>query len=81
MYLESFFFISTSASVNPIRISYFLWHFVVVGSGNTVVKSMRVLKEHAVDEENVILLNLFCTPVAARTITAAFPRVTIYWLL
>ena len=51
-------------------------YFVCEGSGNTVVKSMRVLKEHAVEESNVILLNLFSTPSAAKTITSAFPQVS-----
>ena len=52
------------------------WQSNIAGSGNTVVKSMRVLKEHSVMEENVILLNLFCTPYAARTVTDAFPKVS-----
>ena len=34
----------------------------LAGTGNTVVKAINVLKEHGVKEENVILLNLFCTP-------------------
>ncbi|KAF2363037.1 Phosphoribosyltransferase-like [Trinorchestia longiramus] len=51
--------------------------YPIMSSGNTVVKSMRVLKEHDVDESNVILLNLFSTPSAARTITAAFPQMRI----
>lgn len=49
----------------------------VLGSGNTVIKAVNVLQEHAVEEENIILLNLFSTPAAARTITSAFPKVRI----
>jgi uracil phosphoribosyltransferase len=45
------------------------------GTGNTVVKAVTVLKEHNVPEENIILSNLFCTPFAARILTAKFPLV------
>ncbi|XP_018013835.1 uracil phosphoribosyltransferase homolog [Hyalella azteca] len=51
--------------------------YPIMSSGNTVVKSMRVLKEHEVEEHNVILLNLFSTPSAARTLTTAFPQMRI----
>ena len=34
----------------------------VVGTGNTVVKAVEVLKANGVDEENIIVLNLFSTP-------------------
>jgi uracil phosphoribosyltransferase len=36
--------------------------FVFADTGNTVVKAVNVLMEHEVSEENIILLNLFCTP-------------------
>lgn len=49
---------------------------VFTGTGNTVIKAVAVLKEHNVLEENIILSNLFCTPVACRSITAAFPQVS-----
>lgn len=52
--------------------------FCFLGSGNTVIKAVNVLQEHAVEEENIILLNLFSTPSAARTITSAFPKVKNY---
>lgn len=52
-------------------------NYFVLGTGNTVIKAVAVLKEHNVLEENIILSNLFCTPVACRSITAAFPQVSI----
>jgi uracil phosphoribosyltransferase len=33
------------------------------GTGNTVIKAVEVLKQHDVNEENIIILNLFCTPI------------------
>lgn len=51
--------------------------YPIMSSGNTVIKAVNVLQEHAVDEENIILLNLFSTPAAARTITSAFPKMHI----
>lgn len=47
-----------------------------VGTGNTVIKAIAVLKEHSVLEENIILSNLFCTPIAAKSLVTAFPKVT-----
>lgn len=46
-----------------------------LGTGNTVIKAVNVLKEHRVAEDNIILSNLFTTPIAAQTITTAFPLV------
>lgn len=43
-----------------------------------MIKAVAVLKEHNVLEENIVLSNLFCTPVAVRSITAAFPQVSDY---
>ncbi|XP_063605062.1 uracil phosphoribosyltransferase homolog isoform X1 [Penaeus indicus] len=51
--------------------------YPIMSSGNTVIKAVNVLQEHAVEEENIILLNLFSTPAAARTITSAFPKMNI----
>lgn len=48
---------------------------LIEGTGNTVIKAMAVLKEHNVLEENIILSNLFCTPVAAKSLVTAFPQV------
>ncbi len=40
-----------------------------------MVKAVRVLKDHNVLEENIVLANLFCTPQATQTIVTAFPQV------
>lgn len=48
-----------------------------LGTGNTVIKAVNVLKEHRVAEDNIILSNLFTTPIAAQTITTAFPLVCV----
>ena len=37
----------------------------------------KVLKDHRVPEEHVMLINLFCTPSAARRIVAQFPKLNI----
>lgn len=36
--------------------------YPILSTGNTIVKAVEILKEHRVKEENIILLNLFCTP-------------------
>lgn len=46
-----------------------------MSTGNTVSKAVTVLKEHKVKEENIILSNLFCTPIAVQTVLESFPRV------
>lgn len=51
--------------------------YPIMSSGNTVIKAVNVLQEHAVEEENIILLNLFSTPSAASCITTAFPKMQI----
>lgn len=51
--------------------------YPIMSSGNTVIKAVNVLQEHAVEEENIILLNLFSTPAAASSVTNAFPKMQI----
>ncbi|XP_013784477.1 uracil phosphoribosyltransferase homolog isoform X1 [Limulus polyphemus] len=51
--------------------------YPIMSTGNTVIKAVKVLKEHRVPEENIILLNLFCTPHAATSVINAFPALTI----
>ncbi|CAN7982931.1 unnamed protein product [Ixodes pacificus] len=51
--------------------------YPIMSTGNTVIKSVRVLKEHGVKEENIFLLNLFCTPHGARLVMHAFPNMTV----
>jgi len=60
---------------NEIQTSAISLHSFPVGTGNTVVKAVRVLKDHNVLEENIVLANLFCTPQATQTIVTAFPQV------
>lgn len=36
--------------------------YPIMSTGNTIVKATKVLLEHGVQPENIILLNLFCTP-------------------
>lgn len=63
---------------------HFLYLFNVlnfIGTGNTVIKAIAVLKEHNVLEENIILSNLFCTPPAAKTLVSVFPKVTKFYLI
>nr|CAG4644137.1 EOG090X09VM [Lepidurus arcticus] len=51
--------------------------YPIMSTGNTVIKAVSVLKEHSVPEENIILINLFCTPQATQTIVSAFPQMKI----
>lgn len=47
--------------------------YPIMNSGNTVIKAVQVLKDHYVKEENIILLNLFVTPQAAKSLVNKFP--------
>lgn len=38
------------------------------GTGNTVIQAVNVLQEHGVQEENIIVLNLFCTPAGKKMV-------------
>lgn len=51
--------------------------YPIMSTGNTVIKSVKVLKDHGVKEDNIILLNLFCTPHAATSVMRAYPAMTI----
>ncbi|XP_074599333.1 uracil phosphoribosyltransferase krishah isoform X2 [Brevipalpus obovatus] len=51
--------------------------YPIMSTGNTVIKSVRVLKDHGVDETKIILLNLFCTPSAAQVVTKRFPKMVV----
>ncbi|KAL4233602.1 hypothetical protein ACF0H5_008283 [Mactra antiquata] len=51
--------------------------YPIMSTGNTVIKALHVLKENKVLEKNIILLNLFITPQAAKTVIAKFPDLTI----
>ncbi|XP_071113166.1 uracil phosphoribosyltransferase homolog [Haliotis cracherodii] len=52
--------------------------YPIMSTGNTVSKAVNILQAHDVDQENVILLNLFCTPQAAKNVIAQFPGLTIF---
>ncbi|XP_022654250.1 uracil phosphoribosyltransferase homolog isoform X3 [Varroa destructor] len=51
--------------------------YPIMSTGNTIIKATKVLLEHGVQPDNIILLNLFCTPKAVRCVTKAFPQLTI----
>ncbi|ESO83232.1 hypothetical protein LOTGIDRAFT_133766 [Lottia gigantea] len=51
--------------------------YPIMSTGNTVAQAIKVLREHKVNEDNVILLNLFCTPQAAKNVIAESPGITI----
>jgi uracil phosphoribosyltransferase len=51
--------------------------YPIMSTGNTINKALKVLKDHNVPEESIILLNLFCTPHAARSVLSQFPGLTI----
>jgi len=42
-----------------------------------VSKAVEVLKDHGVPEEHVVLINLFCTPAAAKRIVQKFPHMKV----
>ena len=50
--------------------------YPILSTGNTVIKAVNVLKEHLVQEDNIILANLFCTPSSIRSVLTAFPSVS-----
>lgn len=51
--------------------------YPIMSTGNTVLQAVNVLKEHGVPESCIILSNLFCTPIAAKTVVSAFPKLKI----
>ncbi|ELU13187.1 hypothetical protein CAPTEDRAFT_219663 [Capitella teleta] len=51
--------------------------YPIMSTGNTVIKAVEVLKQHGVVEENIIVLNLFCTPIAVRLVVKAYPSLKI----
>ncbi|ODN06331.1 Uracil phosphoribosyltransferase [Orchesella cincta] len=62
---------------DDIQLRKVLLMYPIMSTGNTVIKSVNVLKEHLVHEENIILANLFCTPAAVRTVLSTFPNMKI----
>jgi len=51
--------------------------YPIMSSGNKVCKAVQVLKDHNVPEDNIILINLFCTPVAAQRMVEEYPDMTV----
>jgi len=51
--------------------------YPIMSTGNTIIKAITVLKDHGVNESNIFLLNLFCTPQAAKLVVKSFPELTI----
>ncbi|XP_074646930.1 uracil phosphoribosyltransferase homolog [Tubulanus polymorphus] len=47
--------------------------YPIMSTGNTVIQAVKVLKEHSVEEKNIILLNLFTTPIAAKVVCQEYP--------
>lgn len=48
--------------------------YPIMSTGLAVIESVRVLLSHGVREDNLILLNLFSSPRAAKIINGTFPR-------
>ncbi|KAB0798384.1 hypothetical protein PPYR_09377 [Photinus pyralis] len=51
--------------------------YPIMSTGNTVAQAVNVLKEHGVKEDCIILSNLFCTPLAVKTVMDSFPKMKI----
>jgi len=51
--------------------------YPIMRTGNKVCKAVKVLLEHKVPCENIILINLFCTPSAAQLIVQSFPNLNV----
>ncbi|KAF5269176.1 hypothetical protein FQR65_LT02476 [Abscondita terminalis] len=51
--------------------------YPIMSTGNTVAQAVTVLKEHGVKEDCIILSNLFCTPLAVKTVMESFPKLKI----
>lgn len=49
--------------------------YPIMSTGNTVIQAVKVLKEHGVKEDCIILSNLFCTPIAVQSIIESYPKV------
>merc|ERR1712156_333082 len=51
--------------------------YPIMNSGNKVCRAIRVVLDHKVPEEHVILINLFSTPKAAKRIVTEFPNLCV----
>lgn len=51
--------------------------YPIMSTGLAVIESVKVLLNHGVKEDNLILLNLFSSPKAAKLINAKFPKMIV----
>ncbi|XP_067903377.1 uracil phosphoribosyltransferase homolog isoform X2 [Heterodontus francisci] len=51
--------------------------YPILSTGNTVIEAVKVLIEHGVQPNCIILLSLFSTPHGAKSIIEEFPEITI----
>merc|ERR1712156_621441 len=51
--------------------------YPIMNSGNKVCRAIRVVLDHKVPEDHVILINLFSTPKAAKRIVTEFPNLCV----
>merc|ERR1719270_1555566 len=51
--------------------------YPIMRTGNKVSRAVQVLIEHKVPQDHVILINLFCTPKAAKRIVETFPNLNV----
>ncbi|XP_048400949.1 uracil phosphoribosyltransferase homolog isoform X2 [Stegostoma tigrinum] len=51
--------------------------YPILSTGNTVIEAVKVLIEHGVQPNHIILLSLFSTPHGAKSIIEEFPEITI----
>ncbi|CAK9298300.1 unnamed protein product [Gordionus sp. m RMFG-2023] len=47
--------------------------YPIISSGSKVIQAIQTLKENNVVENNIIVLNLFCTPTSLKMIAQEFP--------
>ncbi len=51
--------------------------YPIMSSGNKVCRAIKVLLDHKVAQDHIILINLFSTPSAAQRIVEHFPDITV----
>ncbi|CAH1799585.1 unnamed protein product [Owenia fusiformis] len=51
--------------------------YPIMSTGNTIRKAVNVLEEHGVNEQNIVVLNLFSTPHGLKSVIKSFPDLKI----
>ncbi|XP_033635650.1 uracil phosphoribosyltransferase homolog [Asterias rubens] len=51
--------------------------YPILNSGNTVIQAVRVLEEHGVKDNMIVLLTIFCTPNGIRSVINKYSAITI----